>query len=328
MNLINKLLFLIIIIFLINHLTNGQISETIKRYLMLCQDKIENFTGLTLFNNKKYLTMTDFACDIEANKNLPYLNSNDINNLDDEMYSFYRFINNMVTPNINTYELKSSRTKKIQSDSALNQEILNQMNKIFNSKGYKFNNIKLIDNIFYYENKIGKDFEPFNFTADITYREKYLGKVLINIELFLREDKFFYKPMKTGFLSIINIRLLDITYPDNKKKTLDSDYKIHPKSQSSLINGQVQTHLDNKPINYEASKTEQKAIIHTQNLANKMNEQFNEHFVDREDYDDLFIKPDNKFVTDSFMNDLDNSLIPSIVNLSTCEPDSIAETTQ
>ncbi len=322
MNFINKILILAIVLFLINHLTNGQIYQTIRRYIDICQEKVENFTGLNLsdFKINKYNESCDY---FDKTQNLPYLNSNDINNFDDETYAFYRFINNMVTPNINTYDLSSHRTKKIESDIKFNEEILNHINKIFNSKGYKFNNIKLVDNLFYYENPIGKDIEQFNFTADVTHREKNLGHVLINIESFLREDKIFYSPMKTGFLSIHNIRLLNIKYPENKEIIPKSGYKFNQHNQPKPNSPK---HVESKIKNFDTTKTEQKAIIHTKNLADKMNEQFTEHFVDREDYDDLFIKPDNKFKTDGFINDTDNSLIPSIINISTYERDSTLET--
>lgn len=58
-----------------------------------------------------------------------------------------------------------------------------------------------------------------------------------------------------------------------------------------------------------------------------MTDSFNNHFVGREDYDELFIKPTNSYGNDCFMNDTNNSLIPSIVNLSSCEQFSKTEST-
>jgi hypothetical protein len=60
-------------------------------------------------------------------------------------------------------------------------------------------------------------------------------------------------------------------------------------------------------------------------MATKMTESFNNHFVGRDDYDDLFIKPTNSYIVEGFMNDTDNSLIPSIVNLSSYEQSSVTE---
>ena len=52
-------------------------------------------------------------------------------------------------------------------------------------------------------------------------------------------------------------------------------------------------------------------------IMNKMNDSFDKYFVNRELYDDLFIKPNGKM---SKLNDTENSLIPSIVELSqTCD---------
>ena len=61
-------------------------------------------------------------------------------------------------------------------------------------------------------------------------------------------------------------------------------------------------------------------------MATKMTESFNNHFVGRDNYDDLFIKPATQHITEGFMNDTDNSLIPSIVELSTYEQTSVTET--
>ena len=48
-----------------------------------------------------------------------------------------------------------------------------------------------------------------------------------------------------------------------------------------------------------------------------MNESFNNHFVPRENFDDLFIKPQQS--NDVIMNDTDNSLIPTIEEISSEE---------
>ena len=47
MNLVNKILILVILILLINHLTEGKIIETINRYFSTCKNNVENFIGLT-----------------------------------------------------------------------------------------------------------------------------------------------------------------------------------------------------------------------------------------------------------------------------------------
>ena len=93
--------------------------------------------------------------------------------------------------------------------------------------------------------------------------------------------------------------------------------------------GYDDTHIINqKDIKNPLKPTlaQKKATQKTQELATKMTESFNNYFIDREDNDDLFIKPSKPYKTESFMNDTDNSLIPTIVDLSSYEQSSDNET--
>ncbi len=307
MNMVNKILILVMIIFVINHLMEGQILNTIKGFFTKCNNKTEKFIGATYTNNKgvhpnvpdvPYASQKDFA----------YINQNDIENLDEETYRLYRFINNMVTPNVNIYELTSSRGKKIKASNDLVNEIVFHIERIFNCSGYKFSNIKLLDQISYYENPRGKELESFNFSSDVSFQGKSIGSVIINIESFLREDKFYQKPMKSGFLTITDIRLGNRTHPNgvNKEKKWVSAYKLEPSGNQSQIK---------KPI--YPNKHQQQAVQKNNNMKSKMNDSFNNHFVPRENLDDLFIKPNQS--NESIMNDTDNSLIPTIDEISSEE---------
>jgi hypothetical protein len=71
---------------------------------------------------------------------------------------------------------------------------------------------------------------------------------------------------------------------------------------------------------------QQKAIQKTHDLATKMTDSFNNYFIGREDNDNLFIKPTDSYITEGFMNDTDNSLIPSIIELSSYEQMSNTDT--
>lgn len=322
MNMINKILILVIIIFVINHLTEGQILNTLKRYLIICQEKMEGFIGIT-YTNKKGVYPNVQVIPYESQRDFPYINENDIDNLDDETYRLYRFINNMVTPNVNMYELTASRGKKIKASSDFLKEINNHLERIFNSSGYKFFNIKIIDSIIYYENPRGKEIEPFNFSSNVSYQGKSIGSVVINIESFLREDKFYYKPMNSGFLTITTIRLCHRKHPNNinKEKKWVSAYKLeHP---SGMSPSKSISHLK-KPM--KPSKSQQKAMEQNKKMTSKMTESFKDHFVSRENFDELFIKPSHSHITEGFMNDTDNSLIPSIVDLSSYEDSSALQT--
>ncbi len=327
MNTINKILILIIVVFLINHLTDGQILNTLKRYFTMCQEKMEGFIGLT-YANKRGIYPNVPQIPYDSQRDFAFINQNDIDNLDDESYKLYRFINNMVTPNVNMYELTASRGKKVKASDDLVKEILSHLERIFNCSGYRFTNIKLLDQIVYYENPRGKEIEPFNFSSNVTYQGKTIGSVVINIESFLREDKFYYKPMKSGFLTITAVRLTNRNHPNNvnKEKKWVSAYKLNREptgvSPSRYSKGPV-SELK-KPM--RPTKSQEKAMNQTQKMAQKMTESFNDHFVSRESFDDLFIKPSQQHVTEGFMNDTENSLIPSIVELSSYEDSSATQT--
>jgi len=306
---INKILILVIIIFVINHLMNGQILNTLKG--LFTASDTEKFIGST-YTNKKGVYSNVPQVPYDSQRDFAYINQNDIDELDDETYRLYRFINNMVTPNINIYELTSSRGKKIKASNELVKEIIVHLERIFNCSGYKFFNLKLIDQIVYYENPRGKELESFNFSSDVTYHNKSIGSVVINIESFLREDKFYQNHMKSGYLTITNIRLTNRIHPNgvNKEKKIVSGYKL----EYSLSPSRNQSKI-NKPIN--PTKNQHQAIERNNKNMTKMNESFNNHFVPRENFDELFIRPQSN--SEAFMNDTDNSLIPTIDEISSEE---------
>lgn len=310
MNLINKILILIILIILINHLSEGKIIETIKRYFTKCSSNVENFIGLTYAQKCIKTNAPDIP--YARQKDFPYLNKNDPDVLDGESYGLYKFINEMVTPNVNNYELTKSRNKRIRASEALEKEIYSHISNIFNCKGFKFVNIKILSNIHYYENPRGKDIEPFEFSADVSYQNKFIGSVIINLECFHREDKFYRKPMETGFLTILNVHLLNRTYPDgvSKEKTWHTLYKLEPDEQYLSLDKKEPRIIE---------KSEKEAIDTNSELTNKMVESFENHFPSRENYDDLFIKPSGPTKHVSFQLDTENSLIPSIIEFSTYE---------
>lgn len=263
---INKILILVISILLINHLTKGKIIETIYRYFTTCKDKFESFVNIKRTHTS--------------------------NTSENDNYQLYRYVNNMVTPHVNVYELTSNRTHKLSAPISLVYELKDHISKIFNSSTYKFDNITILDKIYWYENARGKDIEAFNFSADIKYRDKFIGTWIFNIECFLREDKFFDKPLSSGFLTIINIR-----QTNSMGKQIVSAYNL---DQSNLVNT-PDVMFNNPPKHVET------AIKTAVEINEKMNESFNDHFVHINN-DDLFIKPTK------FVNDTENSLIPSIID--------------
>ena len=325
MNLINKILILIILIFMINYLSNGKIINIIKNALNTCKTNVENFMGLTYKINNIKSNVPNIPYQLQ--KDFPYNNHNDIDNLDEETYNLYKFLNSMITVNINTYELTPSDNTKIKVSDKFKKEIYDQIKKMFNCRDYNFNDITFLSELYYYNNNRGKEIEPFEFKSNITYKKKSIGTVIIYMECFLREDKFYYQTNQTGFLTIQNIKLINRTYPDGmtKDKVWKSAFKLIPtnkQSQQSYQSQQAYQDQDSE-INLEIkdytndNKFQKQAIKQNNDLTNKMVESFTDHFVDRDDYNDLFIKPTvQKHVT--FQNDTEDSLIPSNIEFSTC----------
>lgn len=306
MNLINKILLLAILFFLINHLTGGKIIDSIKRFYntnCISLINIENFTNP---HEDKCITLNAPNIPYQRQLDFPYINQNDPNDLDEESYNLYKFLNDMISINQNAYELTKSNTER-NDGSDLEDEIFNRLNTILNCKEFKFNNLQLLDKIFYYNNPRGKEIEPFKFSADVSYKNKFIGSVIVNIECFIRNDMFFRDPMDSGYLSILNVKLLSRIQQNIKPNENNSLYKL--KQNSNYLKVHDDAHKKNN------------------DLTNKMVESFENHFVDRHDFDDLFIKTSDKNLqiqsndTPSIINnfvypDSENSLIPSVIEFS------------
>jgi hypothetical protein len=323
---INKILILVIVVFLINHLTDGKIIETIKSYFFVCKEKIEGFIGLT-YVNKKGIYSNYPNIPYEFQKDFAHINKNDPEYLDDESYKLQTFMKNLINVNTNHTELTPSRNESIPADNSLVNDIMNQLSKVLNSHGYRFNNIILLDKINYQENYRGKEIELFSISADVLHRGKSIGSVVLNFETFLRQDRFCPKEFKNGLLTVTNVKLLDRKYPGGitKERKIKSPYIVSDNNEPdgcvespTIYQREIRKHIKQTPV-------QKKAIQKTKEMATKMTESFNNHFVGRDNYDDLFIKPNNSYIVEGFMNDTDNSLIPSIVNLSSYEQSSVTE---
>lgn len=286
MNIVNKILILIIFIFIIDNLVEGKIFKTIKSYFLMCKNKVEGFVGLTYVNHPQV--------PYEIQRDFPYLNKNDPDNLDDESQELYTFMKDLVTVNTNFTELTPSRNKSIVADKTLVDEIMKQLTKTLNSNGFKFSNIKLLDDIYYHENHRGKEIESFNIESDISFRGKSIGSIVMNFEVFMRKDNFYSREFKHGLLTIVNVKLIDRKYPNNitREKKIRSPYIIE--------------------TNNEPTTNQKDAFEKHNNLNNNMNRSFNDNFVKVNEYEKLFIKPLNSNDSEHSMN----SLIPSAVDIS------------
>jgi len=135
-------------------------------------------------------------------------------------------------------------------------------------------------------------------------------------------------------LTIQSIKLINRTYIDEKsrEKIWRSAYKLIPTKNEDLIidekvfqyqneNDNVNVNeivnIESETLNHINNENENQAIKQNIELSNKMVESFTNHFVNRENYDDLFIKP-SSHNQDNLQTDTENSLIPSNIEFSTC----------
>ena len=322
MNIINKILILIILIFLINHLSDGQIIKIIKNTFCTCKTKVDHFIGLTNNASTDNPNVIVPSIPYQTQKDFPYNNNNDT--LDDDTYDLYKFLNNLITVNVNMYELTQDNSNRLKVSDNFKKEIYDELNKIFNCGEYSFNDITFLSELYYYNNNTGKTIEPFEFKSNIAYKNKTIGSIVIYIECFMRKDKFYYQPNQTGYLTIQSIKLINRTYSDGKtrEKVWRSAYKLIPtKNEDSIIEEKVfqyqNENVESESLKHINNKNENQLIKQNIELSNKMVESFNNHFVNRENYDDLFIKPASQN-QDNLQTDTENSLIPSNIEFSTC----------
>ena len=216
MNLINKIIILVIIIFLINHLTNGKIFETISNYFNICVEKMKDISGIK--SSKETTKPIPFAGQLD----FPYLNNfkyDPKDELDEESYNLYRFINSRITHNVYDYEMNVNKNEPHQLDSDGVQYIERNLKKMFNSSEYEFNNMKILDKLYYFKNMRGMEIIPFKFTADVKLKSgDSLGTLLIHVESYIYEEK------NGNRFAILNTRLL------NRKHSSNLNEKTKPKT--------------------------------------------------------------------------------------------------
>lgn len=314
MNIINKFLILIIICLLISYLTKKNIFTILNKYFCICRNKIEGFLGLT-YTNKNGVFYNHPVILYDNQRDFPYLNNNENN----DSYNLYRFINSLITSNVNHNELTSSNKSKIPADVNMVNDIMKQLNILLNKDGYNFTNIKLLDDIYYHENPRGKELEIFNISADVYFKQKPIGTIILNLETFLRHDMY-SQSSKYGVLTIIGSKLLDKknlntkmyepfgnSSQNNMQQVLDTNVSYSVKSDK--LSSETYLNVPKK----EPSNIEKKAIKKAREMNSIMDNAFNNHFVGREQCDDLFIKTNKVKTTE--INDTDNSLIPTIIDI-------------
>ena len=108
-----------------------------------------------------------------------------------EADELYKFLQSMVSPNVNQYDLTSSFSKKYRSDKDGEKTLLKFLElKLNNSSSSKrIVNIKLNDKIHYFKNQMSLEIVPFQISGEYFNKNKSLGKVKLQLELGFRFDQ-------------------------------------------------------------------------------------------------------------------------------------------
>jgi hypothetical protein len=233
MNHINKLLILVIILFLINRLANNNLMNILEGAFTTCKNKVENFMGLTYVNKRGVFSNTP-EIPYQSQLDFAYINNKEINSeqLDEESYNLYKFLDSLVRPDNNIYQLTASNSERYEASNNFEKDILANLHKILNCKGYQIDNIKLLDKLVILKNPRGIEIEPFKISADISYRGLMIGSIILYIESFYRYDK----SPKT--LTIQNIKLIErnkIKPLSSTKDNTDSIFKIKKEFDATNI---------------------------------------------------------------------------------------------
>ena len=143
-----------------------------------------------------------------------------------EAEELYMFLQKMVTPNHNQYDLTSSSTKKFRSNPEGEEILLRFLNQKMNKKVI---NIKLEDKIYYFKNQVCLDIQPIQISGDYVVNNKNYGKVKIQIELTFRFDQpndiFMSQTVFNKYSGIFKI---------NRAVLINHDTKVEEKPKKNL----------------------------------------------------------------------------------------------
>jgi hypothetical protein len=262
----NKIILIIIILFIVNYLTKGTLLNIIKKYINKFLKIVEGFD--TINNQKPYpipRMVDNMYASTPKSSHLPYYNAydNEYTNKtfpgipvgsnttpsiisesdfvyiykprknDTTVFKLYNFLQSLLT-NYNTNEL----TTNGQISSLNNNELISvkkYLYKILNCGEFRFKNINFLDAMSSADNMTGKEITPFRFSSNVYINNMYLGKMIFNVNIFIRMDTTFSGPISSGYPTIINIKLLnrDENYDatnDNNDSDMNSDAGLIPDS--------------------------------------------------------------------------------------------------
>ena len=282
MKLIKTLFFLILILYLINYLikreniNNLSIDEKAQFYHLLMTNttlssifnqilSIIYKSSYSIINCIKIFFITIYKFLIPDNKtdtNMDKLN---------QTYNLNKFINSLVQINKEFPSLINLQSIRCIADRKLFNQIMLYINNSLNSGVYRFINLKVFDNIYYYKFNNNRYIEIFKFTADVYLEKNILGNLIFAIELLMKDNFENKSSYSKDDMLIINFKFLGNNNSNNNL-------------------------LSNELFDKLFIKTERK--------------------IDIESILDFTVSNDSKDKLKNVYVETENSLIPSIVNIS------------
>jgi hypothetical protein len=234
------------------------LKETLINALYNCKSKVENFMGLTYTNKKGVYTNTPII-PYQSQRDFSHINKDVDEKLDEETYNLYKFLDSLIRPNNNMYELTASNRERYEASKDFIDKLKNNLSRILNCNDYKFTDIKILDEIILLKNPRGIEIEPFRISADISYKERIMGNVILQIESFYRYDKIGPKNKDPGVLTFQSVKLVERKH--NKEKVapkVETAYKL-----DDMYSVEIKENFDDMFVNISDIESENSIIPST-----------------------------------------------------------------
>jgi hypothetical protein len=170
-----------------------------------------------------------------------------------EAEDLYIFLQSLVTPNNNQYNLTTSSTKKFRSSEESEIIILNFLKQKLESK---IKNIELEDKIYYFKNQVCLDIQPFQISGEYIVGEENLGKVKVQLEMTFRFDQpsdvFISQTIFNKYSGVFKInRAILVNHKINEKKETKKNLPVKIDNNKPLTYSKYNFSYDNESRNQE-----------------------------------------------------------------------------
>ena len=270
----NKIILIIIILVIVNYMTKGALLNIIKKYVNKILKTIEGFDKVNNQNpypiphmvdnmyastpkyqqdiqpygmrNREYNNKTFTGLQMNSNTTPSVISEGDFVYIykpkknDTTVFKLYNFLQSLLT-NYNNNELTTNGNISSLTGNEL-LSVKKYLYKILNCGEFKFKNIIFIDEMSSADNMTGKEIIPFRFSSNVYINNVYLGKMIFNINIFIRMDTTFSGPISSGYPTITNIKLLNRdenhdASNDNNDSDMNSDAGLIPDSINFSTDG-------------------------------------------------------------------------------------------